>query len=133
MIKQIKQLFETKISSITPTIETAYEGVVFTSTNGTPYQELYIIPAINEAPYINETLHYEKGIFQITLKYPTGTGTGATLDRVSLYMDNFFSGMSLTKDDVKVSVINAPKIVNLGANGDRLVYVISINYKAHKI
>ena len=43
---EIKQAFELKLNSITPLIQTAYENTPFAPTVGTPYQELYLMPAI---------------------------------------------------------------------------------------
>ena len=127
---EIKQAFENKINSITPTIQTAYENVTFTPTAGVPYQELYLIPATNDNIFVSGDGFISYGIFQITLKYPTGKGTKDILDRVRLYLGNFKSGDNLVQDGITINILNTPKFVNLGMSGDRIIYAISINYQA---
>jgi hypothetical protein len=126
---EIKKCFEIKIASITPTLQTAYEGIAFTPTVNVPYQELYLLPAGNEDEYINETNYKAYGIFQITLKYPL-LKYKDMLDRVKLYLDTFRRGTPMTNNNIKVKVKYTPEVRNLRQDADRLVYVISINYEA---
>ena len=127
---EVKQAFENKINSISPTIQTAYENVTFAPTAGVPYQELYLIPATNDNIFIDGDGFVSYGIFQINLKYPAGKGTKDSLDRVKLYLDNFKSGDNLVQGGITTNILNTPKVVNLGTSGDRIIYAISINYQA---
>lgn len=127
---EIKQAFELKLNSITPLIQTAYENTPFTPTVGTPYQELYLLPAYNDNPFIDNSDYISYGIFQITLKYPTGKGSKDILDRVKLYLDNLQSGDNLTQNGITINILNTPSVKNMGVIVDRLVYVISVNYQA---
>lgn len=127
---EIKNAFELAINSITPTIATAYENTPFTPTNNVPYQELYLIPSYNDNPFISGDGFISYGIFQITLKYPTGKGTKDILDRIKLYLDNFQSGQNLTQNGITINILNTPSVKNAGVVGDRLVYILSINYQA---
>lgn len=128
---EIKQAFENKINSINPTIQTAYENVTFTPTAGVPYQELYLIPSTNDNRNIDGSGFISYGIFQITLKYPTGKGTKAIMERIKLYLDNFVSGENLPEENgITTNILNTPEVVNLGTSGDRIIYAISINYQA---
>lgn len=127
---EIKTAFEKKIATISPTIATAYESVSFLPTTGVPYQELYLIPATNDNPFIDNSKYIAYGIFQITLKYPTNKGSKDILDRVKLYLDNFRSGDNLVQGGITINILNAPTVKNLGIDGDRLVYIVSINYQA---
>lgn len=130
---EIKTAFELAINSITPTIATAYENTNFDPKllpAGTPYQELYLIPSYNDNPFIGGDGFISYGIFQVTLKYPTGKGTKDILDRIKLYLDNFQSGQNLTQNGITINVLNTPSIKNAGVVGDRLVYILSINYQA---
>lgn len=128
---EIKQAFETKISTINPTIATVYEGNNYTPVINVPYQELYLLPAGNDDPYINDKEYVSYGIFQITLKYPTGTNASKLInERCKLYLDNFERGTNLIQNSIRVKVKNTPIVRNLGIVGDRLIYAISINYEA---
>lgn len=128
---EIKQTFESKLATITPTIATVYEGTQYTPIVGTPYQEVFILPALNDNVFIDNSKYISYGIFQITLKYPlSGNASKDILTRIKLYLDNFKSGDNLVKNGITVNILNTPNVKNLGIDGDRLVYVVSINYQA---
>lgn len=124
--------FEEAINAINPTIATAYENVSFTPTSGVPYQELYDIPASNNHLFIDNAEFEGLGIFQITLKYPSGAGMKAVSNRAELYVSSFPCGRKLTKNGDTITVLQTPKVNNLGVDGDRIVVAVSINYKQIK-
>lgn len=126
----IKGALENKIMSITPNIATAYENVAFTPTAGVPYQELFFVPAINEAQYINEVTYKAKGIFQINLNYLVGVGTADVMARAKLYVDAFYVGLKMINQGQEVIISDTPDVRVLGKNGDRYIVVISVNWKA---
>lgn len=127
---EIKNAFEIKLNTITPLISTAYENTPFAPVNNVPYQELFLIPAYNDNPFISGDGFISYGIFQVTLKYPTGKGTKDILDRIKLYLDNFQSGQNITQNGITINILNTPSVKNAGVVGDRLVYILSINYQA---
>ena len=124
--------FEEAINAISPTIATAYENVSFTPSSGVPYQELYDIPSSNDHLFINNSDFEGLGIFQITLKYPSGQGMKSVSNRAELYVSSFPVGTVLTKGTTKVHIIQTPKVNILGVDGDRYVVAVSINYKSYK-
>ena len=124
--------FEEAINAISPTIATAYENVSFTPSSGVPYQELYDIPASNDHLFTNSSEFEGLGIFQITLKYPSGKGTKDVSNRAELYVSSFPCGRKLTKNGDTITVLQTPKVNNLGVDGDRYVVAVSINYKQIK-
>lgn len=123
--------FEEAINAITPTIATAYENVSFTPTINVPYQELYDIPSSNDHLFINSDNYEALGVFQITLRYPSGKGTKDVSNRAELYVSSFPVGTKLTKDGVNIMVTDTPNVVPLGVNGDRYSVAVSINYKVY--
>lgn len=127
---EIKRCFETKIATVTPQIQTAYEGIGTKPVVDIPYQELVLMPAGNIDEYINETNYTAYGIFQITLKYPL-LKYKDMLERVKLYLDTFVRGTSMYNNNIRVKVKSTPMVRNLGQDSDRWVYVISINYEAY--
>ena len=124
--------FEEAINAINPTIATAYENVSFTPSSGVPYQELYDIPASNNHLFIDNSEFEGLGIFQITLKYPSGQGMKTVSNRAELYVSSFPCGRKLTKNGDTITVLQTPKVNNLGVDGDRVVVAVSINYKQIK-
>jgi len=126
----IRNAFYTKISSINPKIATAYEGKAYTPISGTPYQELYLLPADNNSPYLNDKTYLAVGIFQMTLKYPFGSYTDDTQNRAQLYIDNFLKGTNIISGNITITITNTPNIVPLGQDGDRYVMAVSIPWKS---
>lgn len=124
--------FEEAINAISPTIATAYENVSFTPSSGVPYQELYDIPASNDHLFMDNSEFEGLGIFQITLKYPSGAGMKTVSNRAELYVSSFPVGTKLTKNGEVITVLQTPKVNNLGVDGDRVIVAISINYKSIK-
>ena len=124
--------FEEAINAISPTIATAYENVSFTPSSGVPYQELYDIPASNDHLFMDNSEFEGLGIFQITLKYPSGAGMKTVSNRAELYVSSFPVGAKLTKNGEVITVLQTPKVNNLGVDGDRVIVAVSINYKSIK-
>lgn len=130
--KKVNLGFINKINSITPTIDTVLEGTsAYTPTAGKEYQELYYLPAINDSQNIDNPDYFNRGIFQITLKYPNKQGLSKILDRCDLYVNAFAKGTKFTFQGIIIAITETPTIVNLGNESDRVVYAISINYKAY--
>ena len=127
----IKGAIEIKIASITPTISTAYENVTFTPVSGEPYQVFNLLPAINEAMFINDVSYKSLGIFQITLHYPLNQGTADVMARADLYLNAFDIGTNLVNGAATVKITDTPDIRVLGVVGDRYVVAISVNYKSY--
>ena len=124
--------FEEAINAISPTIATAYENVSFTPTINVPYQQLYDIPSSNDHLFIDNAEFEGLGVFQITLKYPSGQGMKNVSNRAELYVSSFPCGLKLTKNGEIITVLQTPKVTNLGVDGDRVVVAVSINYKSIK-
>ena len=130
--KKVNLGFINKINSIIPTIDTVLEGTAsYTPTAGKEYQELYYLPAINDSQNIDNPDYFNRGIFQITLKYPNKQGLSKILDRCDLYVNAFAKGTKFTFQGITIAITETPTIVNLGNENDRVVYVVSINYKAY--
>lgn len=113
-LQKIKSAFETKLNTLTPTLQTSYENVPFTPTTGTPYQQIDFLWSENVGQYINEKDYLVKGICQIMLCYPSNKGMGDINARVQLLLDTFYFGSTLTKDNLKINISGVPEVRNLG-------------------
>lgn len=127
---KIYQAFNEALNTLTPSIDTIHEGMSYTPVSDTPYQELYILPAIDKSKFIGNDVYESNGIFQITLKYPTSQGLGTVLTRVDLIKELLTRKSKLIKDDLKVSLLSSATVRNLGVDGDRLIFALSYEYKA---
>ena len=70
------------------------------------------------------------GIFQITLKYPNGEGIGKVLTRLEQYKELFMRKSKLTYDGLTVKLLSKAQTVNLGVDGDRVVFALSLEFEA---
>lgn len=127
---KIYQAFGNEVATITPTITVVHQGIEFTPVNGVPYQEFHILPAGEKKPYINETNYKTYGIFQITLRYPNGEGIGKVLTRLEQYKELFVRKSKLTYDGLTVKLLSKAQTVNLGVDGDRVVFALSLEFEA---
>ena len=126
---RIRQALEKAVLAVTPAIDTAFENTTFSPKAGKPYQQLYFLPAKPEAAVIDDSISEVSGVFQITLRYPTGEGVKDVLERVKLYEKAFKVGVKLENE----VFITAPTSVNiLGVDGDRYGVAVSIYFKSYK-
>lgn len=129
-MNRIYTAFITKINTLTPLIDTVYENKDYTPIAGKEYQEVYILPSSNIAPYINETLYEMEGLIQITLNYPPNDGRSKCMDRANLYMGLFPVGTVLTIDSLKVRTKGVPQITNLGIVDGRYKIALRVGFLA---
>ena len=51
----IRAALEARLNAMTPTLDTAWENTTFVPKEGTPYQRVYLLPAIPENPTSGNT------------------------------------------------------------------------------
>ena len=129
-LNRIYTAFITKLNTLTPLIDTAYENKDYIPTTGKEYQEVYILPSSSIAPYINETLYEMEGLIQITLNYPPDSGRSKCMDRANLYMGLFPVGTVLTIDSLKIRTKGVPQITNLGVDNGRYKIALRVGFLA---
>lgn len=129
-LNRIYTAFITKINTLTPLIDTAYENKDYVPTTGKEYQEVYILPSSNNVPYINEISYEMEGFVQITLCYGYDEGRSKCMDRANLYMGLFPVGTVLTIDSLKIRIKGVPQITNLGVDNGRYKIALRIGFSA---
>lgn len=123
-----RQALERAILSITPRIDTQFENATYSPKEGVPYQQLHFLPAKPASLVIDDSTTEHSGVFQITLRYPTGRGVKDALARAESYAKVFYAGAKF--DEV---YIIAPCSVNiLGVDGDRYGVAVSIYFKTYE-
>ena len=127
-LNRIYTAFITKLNTLTPLIDTAYENKDYVPTTGKEYQELYIKPSGNTVPYINEIIYEMSGFIQITLCYPPNEGRSKAMDRANLYMGLFPVGTVLTIDTLKIRIKGVPQITNLGVDNGRYKIALRVGF-----
>lgn len=128
-IALIRKALETKLASITPAVDTAFENVAYTPASGVPYQRANLLPNTPDDGQIGSKIYFERGLFQVTLCYQMGVGPAAGEARAQLIKDTFKRGTSLIEGPVIVIITNAPSVSSAMVDGDRYCTPISVRYQ----
>lgn len=126
----IRQALETRLNTMTPSLATAWEGVVYTPVTGTPYQQVNLLSANAENPTIGGTMYRQAGIFQVLLCYPPSNGAKPAATRAELIRDHFKRGTTLTSGSVEVLIEYTPSILPAIIDGERYRLPVSIRWSA---
>jgi hypothetical protein len=127
----IRSALETKLATLTPKVSTQFENVTFTPVTNVPYQSVYLLMNSPEDTTVADSVMYrEKGIFQITLRYPLGNGTVAIMTQAEKIRTAFKIGTILTKDNRRVLCDKTPDIRVLPNEVDRFVVVVRVFFTA---
>lgn len=127
---KIRKAFEKKLQQITPAIQTAWESVAFTPTQGVPYQRVQLVPFKPENPTYGDNYHREVGEFQVYLCYPNGKGTQEAQERAELLKNTFYRSLTLVQDGVEIVIRRTPAISAGFITNDRYILSVSIEYYA---
>jgi hypothetical protein len=127
----IRSALETQLNTLTPKIATQFENVAFTPVTGIPYQSAYLMMNTPEDTTVADSIMYrEKGIFQITLRYPLGKGTIAIMTQAEKIREAFKIGTLLSKDGRRIVCDKTPDIRVLPNEVDRFVVVVRVFFTA---
>lgn len=122
-----------QLSSISPTLPTAWENSKFEPVSGSAWQRVDILPAPPENTSIGTVnVVYESGIFQVLCKYPLNNGPNDATRRAELIKTSFPRGLSLTCDGVTLHIEKTPEIAPALPPSDGWYTIpVSIPYYAH--
>ncbi len=126
----IRRALEKHLLALTPAIATATTNNAFTPTTGVPFQRIHLRPNTPDNAVQGARMFFERGIFQITLFWPTGGGAVAAESRAELLRNHFRRGTSLVESGVTVHVTNTPSIAPALVDEDRYSVPVSIYYQA---
>lgn len=129
-IPLIQAALEQRLATLTPAMATAYENASFTPVTGTPYQRISMLVNRPVDHAVTMDVTEQRGIFQVSLFYPQGTGRGAAQARAELITALFKPPLTLTNGAVKVEI---NKTVHIGGgmpDGDRWMVPVSIYWQS---
>ena len=129
-ISSVRIALESKLSTMTPSLSTAWENVPFTPVTGAAYQAAYLLPATPANPTMGDGYYREHGIFQISLFYPLQAGPKTAADRAELIRAAFKRGTSMTSGGITTIVERTPEIGQGRVDGDRWALVVKIRWYA---
>lgn len=129
-LDKVRTALEIALHTMTPAMATAWENQDFSPTPGTPYQEAHLIPAFPDNSTMGDGHYRERGILQVSLKYPVNVGTATPMARAKLIRDTFFRGASFTSGGVTTRIGTTPVIGRGMVVNDRWVLPVSVSYFA---
>lgn len=125
----IRKAFETRLKTWADTnsLQVAWENVEFDPTTDQTYVQPIILPAPTKDLFLDQSGRDYRGIFQVNLSMPLGTGPGAATALVDS-LDAAFSG-SFTQGSIRVTRLSpmcpAPPL----PVADRYVVPVSAAYR----
>ena len=119
-IINIRALLENKLNVITPSLATVWENTPYNPIAGTPYQQVYLLPAEPSNPTMGDGFYREQGLFQITLMYPLQKGSASAAARAELIRTAFKRGQSIAIT-VDGYILNEDGSYLLDEDGNRII------------
>ena len=126
----IQAALEQRLATLSPAMATAYENATFAPVTGVAYQRISMLVNRPVDHAVTMDVTEERGIFQVSLFYPQGTGRGAAQARAELIKALFKPPLTLTNGAVKVEI---NKTVHIGGgmpDGDRWMVPVSIYWQS---
>jgi hypothetical protein len=127
----ISNALETRLAAIASPIATAWENVNFTPTAGVPYQSVDVLFAEPENPTFGNAFNRQRGLLQVSLRYPANTGRQAALTRAEAIKNWFPRGLSLAASGITTTIERTPEIAKGGADDDRYIINVRIRFFAN--
>jgi hypothetical protein len=129
-IPTIRKALEIRLAAVAPAIQTAFENAAFTPVAGTPFQRVNLLPNTPDNSIQGVTTYFERGLFQVKLCYPIGTGPTAAETQAQLIRAHFKRGTSLLNSGVTVIITDTPRVSTGMIEGDRFCIPVSVPWQA---
>lgn len=126
----VRRALEMHLSAMTPTLATAYQNSGYTSTPGVPYQRADLMPNTPDNSQQGTAGYVERGIFQVTLCFPMGTGPADAESRTHALRLAFKRGTSLPESGLMVIVTETPAVAPAQFDGTHFCIAVSVPWQA---
>lgn len=87
----------------------ATEGVTFTPTAGTPFIAEFALGGNQNAPTLRGHDAYIRGVYQVTVNTPKGSGKWQLLQLTDAIMTHFNKSLVLTRNGIKITVTSVSR------------------------
>lgn len=109
---------------------TTYQGQLYQSVPGVPYQLIHVVPFKPEEPTQGGGFYREHGVFQVTLVYPPNYGVGALMARAELVRSYFKKGVEFSYGGITTTIFDTPEFGYFVTNDDSISMPVKISYSA---
>jgi uncharacterized membrane protein len=129
-IIQVKRAAERHLSTLSPAVDTAYEGVSFNAPSNTMYQRVQFSIRPPEDPVLGTGFHRELLTMQVFIAGLTNKGTAEVISRAELIRNHFKKGTVFTEGGVHIHVLRTPQIQGTTIASDRIICPVLIELVA---
>jgi len=110
-IKVIRAALETHLAAMPGLgLPIAFENVDFVRPTSGPYAESRTLIADPDGAQLGSLMFFERGIYQITLCYPSGRGTGDAETKAMQIRDWFSRGTTLVRSGIQTIIMEVPSV-----------------------
>lgn len=127
---KIRQACETHLHALQPPLPTAWQNTNFNPPSG-PFQAPFILFAQPEDRGYADSPFEQRGIFIVTLLYPTNQGPQPAQDRAELVRKHFERGTVLDAGGFNVIFDRTPEITGGDVEEGRFVVRVRCRFFAH--
>lgn len=129
-VTSIRNALERALDAMTPMLPTAHQNEAYEPQTGVAYQEAYLLRADPDNSTLGDGYYQERGVFQVTLKYPLGQGTAACEQRAGMIRSLFARGATFAADGITVQIDTTPTIGGGLPDGDAWSQSVKIRWHA---
>lgn len=130
----IRRAIEVRMASLPGSVKCAFEGEAYSPNVGTPWMEAFLLPATPQNRTMGaQGVVLEQGIFQVTVRYPTDTGTKDITTQAEAIRSHFPRGTSLSAGTETVVIANTPALSQVRNEADWQAIVVSIPYFCNRL
>ena len=128
-LTNIRSALESAVDGMQPTLQTVHQGESYDPIIGTPYQAIYLLPALPENPTMGDGFYREAGILQVTLNYSAGEGTADATVRAEAIRALFRRGATFAYGGTVVQVDRTAAITE--GEGDEGFIAVIVRVRWH--
>lgn len=130
--QRITQLFETKLAVVASALnlKIAMENIVF-EPNKNIYLRSHILPASTDVIDLAGTMKVYKGVFQVDIVAPAGTGKTKAGNIADIIIEAFPNNLELSEREFTVWIDGEPNRMRALSDSTRYLIPVSIDYRAN--
>lgn len=125
-ILNIKKALERRLMSMTPAIDTGFEGVEFNPPVNTMYQRCQFMIMPPADPVFGVGYHREQLQLQVFIADIKGQGTRNLIGRAEMLRSTFPKGLYLMEGTTKIFILRTPQIGSVSTVQDRIIIPVII-------
>lgn len=128
-ILEVKRATERHLSTLIPSIPTAWEGVSFNTPNSI-YQRVQFIIRTPDDPVLGTGFHRERMSMHVFVVGEINRGTSEVIAHAELIREHFAKGLTLLENNIRIHVLRTPQVAGTSIASDRIICPVMIELVA---